>query len=167
MLYDRIFAVVKLFLLSAPKFFGGFEGVDLLDVCSQITGVSSVLLLKTPAICDERLDTFIHGKAVIVCTALVCFGLSYFPLAVRYLLNIPWRLRAERHKAEANAARATKAATTRDKNQQLLGFYQLCGTVLASKAAPETKCDQIGTAWRNLQGVVNLDKRLENVAATH
>ena len=95
--YQLVFRAVKSFILHAPKFFGGFEGIDLLDVCSSITGVSLTLLLRSPDICNERLDTYIHGKAVIATTALVVLAIVHSFSAFRFFVEIALRFRKFRY----------------------------------------------------------------------
>ena len=106
--YQLVFRAVKSFILHAPKFFGGFEGIDLLDVCSSIIGVSSTLLLRSPGICNERLDTYIHGKAVIATTALVVLAIVYSFSAFRFFVKIALRFRKFRYLWGKDKASATK-----------------------------------------------------------
>ena len=78
--YPLIFSLVKSFVMNAPTLFGGYEGIDYLchlDVCSQITGISSSLLIKNGDICDERISTYIHSRCIIIITAIIVLTFSY------------------------------------------------------------------------------------------
>jgi len=63
---------VKNYLVHAPSWAFGFGGLDELDQCSRITGVSSSNLAKWGGeFCAERLDTFYNGQTVLVLVGLV------------------------------------------------------------------------------------------------
>lgn len=150
LIYDPIFVLVKIYIISAPKICGGFEGVDLLDICSQITGVSSTLLVKSPDICDERIDTYIHSRAVIVTTALVSFCLFYsFPL-LKFIVDIPFRLRRESLKSITNASKAEKALIARRANLSAYSTLSTIKTVVYSEADLDVKIPLIINALENL-----------------
>ena len=107
--YALIFSLVKSFILNAPTLFGGYEGIDYLDVCSQITGVSSSLLIKNADICDERISTYIHSRCTIVITAIIVLVLSYsFTIFKIAISTIQLLKKDERNKLRNQKSNATK-----------------------------------------------------------
>jgi hypothetical protein len=143
--------------------FGGFEGVGSLDVCSQITGISSTALVKSPEICDDRIDQYVHGKTIIVCTVLCCFVCSYVPSIIQFCINVYFKERLQLLKGRLNILRAAKSASTKHKNQSLLFFGKFVGTVVNSGSSLDTKLQQITAAWVDLSGIVDFGITNNNI----
>jgi len=149
-MYLAVFWLVKSFLLHAPALFGGFEGIDSLDVCSQITGISSTLLVKSPDLCDERISTYVHGKAVIVSTALLVLAAVYSLSFVRFLVGVALELRNQSAKRENNQRKADRDRQTRQANLSAFATLSTIKTVVLSAQEPATKLALVEQALQQL-----------------
>ena len=127
-IYELVFVIVRSYLLHAPKRAGGYEGIDRIDVCSQITGISSTHLVRTPELCDERIDAYVHGFAVIVTTALTVFLVVHISSFMRFFAQLYWQSRREvrlkelqmvidEEKRRKNKLRSIKSEDTKSKNR--------------------------------------------------
>ena len=115
--YHLIFSLVKSFMMNAPSFVGGYEGIDYLDVCSHITGVSSTLLIKNTDICDERVDTYLHGRTTIVVTAIVVFLFCHSFSLVKFIVNTYYHWKKDEQSKRRYQQAAEKGKATARKNQ--------------------------------------------------
>ena len=83
--YQLLFMSVKVLVLNAPFWLGGYQGIDMIDVCSSLTGISTKHLLFLDEMCDERISQEIHGYTVVIITILVVLVVFYSLPIIKYL----------------------------------------------------------------------------------
>ena len=83
--YNMLYMGVKALVLNAPSWMGGYQGIDTIDVCSSLTGISTKHLVSLPDVCQERLEQKIHGYSVVVIAILVIIVFYYLAPITRYV----------------------------------------------------------------------------------
>lgn len=83
--YNMLYMGVKALVLNAPSWMGGYQGIDTIDVCSSLTGISTKHLVSLPDVCQERLEQKIHGYSVVVIAILVIILFYYLAPITRYV----------------------------------------------------------------------------------
>ena len=83
--YQLLFMSVKVLVLNAPFWLGGYQGIDMIDVCSSLTGISTKHLVFLGEMCDERISQEIHGYTVVIITILVVLVVFYSLPIIKYL----------------------------------------------------------------------------------
>ena len=76
---------MQTFVLNAPFWLGGYQGIDTIDVCSRITGISTKHLVMLPEMCDETIQQEIHSYTIVFITIIVVSLIFYSMPIVKYL----------------------------------------------------------------------------------
>ena len=164
--YAVFFLCTKMYFLNAPFWAGGYQGIDLIDVCASMTGISTKHLVFLGDMCDERIHHEIHGYTVFLITVLVTVGFLKGAPLLKYLVD-RWYdqrnkdreavLEMENHKAQAfhclmndrkKREAALKGRWTKTRHQEALSSLSRIAGIVDGRVAGTAKLE-------NIQGVVH------------
>ena len=83
--YYLVFFPIKVFLLNAPALFGGYSGVDIIDICASLTHINTKHLVFLSDMCNERISQEVHGYTVVAIAVLFVVFLFHLIPILKYV----------------------------------------------------------------------------------
>jgi len=149
-LYEGIYYLVESHARFAPKWFGGFDGVNPQTMCANLLGTSVDYV--TDRLCDDKIRSFMHGRCMVVLSVALGFGLCllwfYLLPFIKFLFTVYYErgLKADK-KIKQEAATLQRKKTLAEK-EAVYTFASLICSILSN---PNIKSeDAVDTMYRSM-----------------
>ena len=161
--YYLFFEPTKVYFLNAPLWACGYQGMDIVDVCSRMTGISSKNLVFLPEMCEEHINKEMHGYTVCVLAVFFTLIVVKSVPVIKYICDKLHDQRGLDRQAMLTMEQGRLAAyntSVKDlKNKD--ANYNRRWTMLRHQKALNT----LNIVWNKLQSKANLSIKVEEIMA--
>jgi hypothetical protein len=164
--YYLFFVPTKVYFLNAPFWAGGYQGIDILDVCSSMTGISSNHLVFLPEMCEERINNEIHGYTVFVLAVIFTLLVVKSGPVIKYIYDKLHEQRGLDRQAMLTMEQGRQGrldaynASVKDSKNKDTANKRRWTTLRHQKAL-----ESLEVVWRQVQSKASLTIKVEGIMA--